>query len=129
MDFLSSISNGFCNYVTFRGRACRSEYWYWVLFLVLLGIVTSILDTAIFGIQVLDRGSVSPLNAIVSLLTFLPSWAVGVRRLHDVDRTGWWMLIVLTVIGVVLLFYWSVKRGTWGPNRYGPDPLEGKVLP
>jgi len=122
MNFQEAIQSGFRNYVTFSGRAPRSEFWYWVLFEVLVSIVASILDVAIFPLN-----DISPLNAIASLLLFLPSLAVSIRRLHDIDRTGWWVLISLTVIGIVLLIIWNCLRGTIGPNRFGPDPLAGKA--
>lgn len=122
MNFQEAIQSGFRNYVTFSGRAPRSEFWYWVLFEVLVSIVASILDVAIFPLN-----DISPLNAIASLLLFLPSLAVSIRRLHDIDRTGWWVLISLTVIGIVLLIIWNCLRGTIGPNRFGPDPLGGKA--
>lgn len=120
MNFGEAISSGFRNYVTFAGRACRSEYWFWVLFTVIGGIVTGIIDHAAF-----DTESVSPLNAIFNLLCFLPSLAVAIRRLHDIDRTGWWWLIAFTVIGLIVLIVWACQKGTTGPNRYGPDPLGG----
>jgi len=122
MNFQEAIKSGFRNYVTFSGRAPRSEFWFWVLFEVLVSIVANILDVAIFPFS-----DVSPLNAIVSVALFLPSLAVSVRRLHDIDRTGWWVLISLTVIGVVLLLIWNCLRGTIGANRFGPDPLAGKA--
>ena len=58
-----------------------------------------------------------------NLLTFLPSLALCVRRLHDIDRTGWWVLIAFTIIGAFLLIYWACVKGTTGPNRFGPDKL------
>ena len=122
MNFQEAIKSGFRNYVTFSGRAPRSEFWFWVLFEVLVSIVANILDVAIFPFS-----DVSPLNAIVSVALFLPSLAVSVRRLHDIDRTGWWVLISLTVIGVVLLLIWNCLRGTIGANRFGPDPLAGQA--
>lgn len=122
MNFQEAIQSGFRNYVTFSGRAPRSEFWYWVLFEVLVSIVASIVDVAIFPFS-----DVSPLNAIVSIALFLPSLAVSVRRLHDIDRTGWWVLISLTIIGIVLLIVWNCLRGTIGPNRFGPDPLAGRA--
>jgi len=122
MNFQAAIKSGFRNYVTFSGRAPRSEFWFWVLFEVLVSIVANILDVAIFPFS-----DVSPLNAIVSVALFLPSLAVSVRRLHDIDRTGWWVLISLTVIGVVLLLIWNCLRGTIGANRFGPDPLAGQA--
>jgi uncharacterized membrane protein YhaH (DUF805 family) len=128
MNFWQAIRAGFSNYVTFSGRAIRSEYWYWVLFGVLGGLATEILDAGIFSSQI---PSASPLNGVFNLLTFLPSLALAVRRLHDIDRSGWWILITLTIVGVVLLIYWACKSGTPGPNRFGPDPFgdAGPVTP
>jgi uncharacterized membrane protein YhaH (DUF805 family) len=120
MDFWQAIASGFANYVTFSGRAIRSEYWYWVLFAVLGGIATEIMDSAIFA----SHSSVSPLNGVFNLLIFLPGLALGIRRLHDIDRSGWWVLITLTLIGVFLLLYWACQKGTHGPNGYGPDPFQ-----
>jgi uncharacterized membrane protein YhaH (DUF805 family) len=117
MTFAESIASGFRNYVNFSGRAARSEYWYWVLFVLLLSAGTSILDAAMFP------GRIGALNALTSLITFLPGLAVAVRRLHDIGRSGWWILIGLTGIGVFVLIYWFCVKGPAGPNSYGPDPL------
>jgi uncharacterized membrane protein YhaH (DUF805 family) len=114
MNFVQAISSGFSNYVQFGGRASRSEYWYWTLFSILVSIVASIID------GILGLGFVS---AIVGLGLFLPGLAVSARRLHDIDRTFWWVLLAFTVIGGLVLLYWACVRGTLGPNRYGPDPL------
>jgi uncharacterized membrane protein YhaH (DUF805 family) len=119
MNFVEAIKSGFSHYVTFSGRACRSEYWFWVLFATLGALVTVILDAVIFGFH----GGVSPLNGIFNLATFLPSLAVAARRLHDIDRTAWWLLILLTGIGAILLVVWYCFKGTPGPNRFGSDPL------
>ena len=119
MNFGQAIKSGFSHYVTFSGRAARSEYWYWTLFVVLLTIAAQIIDHAIFD-EPESTGLVQPL---VSLVLFLPGLAVAARRLHDLDRTAWWLLIVLTVIGILLLLYWDCLKGTSGPNQYGPDPL------
>ena len=118
MNFGQAIASGFRNYATFAGRACRSEFWYWTLFSFLVSIVAAILDAAIFAFS-----PVSPLGAISTIILFLPGLAVAARRLHDLDRTGWWLLIMLTVIGVVLLLIWDCIKGTTGPNRFGADPL------
>ena len=106
--------------MTFTGRAPRSEYWYWVLFVLIGGAVTGILDYAVFS-----ESEISPLNAVFNLILFLPSLAIGIRRLHDLDRTGWWTLIALTIIGLILLLIWACTKGTTGPNRFGADPLGG----
>ena len=117
MTFFEAISSGFRNYVGFSGRASRSEFWYWILFTVLVSIALSIID---FGM--LSGNSV--LSSIWSLATFLPSLAIGVRRLHDGDRTGWWWLIVIIpLIGIIVLIVFWCLEGTPGSNRFGPDPL------
>lgn len=114
MNFQQAIVSGFQNYVNFSGRAARSEFWYWALFVFLVNIAANIVDAAI------DLGV---LGALASLALFLPGIAVSVRRLHDLDRTGWWLLIALTGVGIILLIVWDCMKGTTGPNQYGPDPL------
>lgn len=67
--------------------------------------------------------TISPIHGLLSLATFIPGISIGFRRLHDIDRTAWWVLLVLTGIGVFVLLYWAIVKGTDGPNRFGPDPL------
>jgi len=119
MGFVEAIKSGFANYVTFSGRAFRSEYWLWVLFTVIGAAITGVLDSVLLGYRV--GSDLSPLTAIFDLVTFLPSLALAVRRMHDMDRTGWWLLIALTGIGAFVLIVWFCFRGTVGPNHYGPD--------
>ncbi len=115
MNFGQAISSGFSNYVKFSGRAVRSEYWYWVLFTVLGTIVAGIIDVVL---------SISVMSGLFGLATILPSLAVAVRRLHDLDRTGWWIFIgVIPLIGWIILIIWYCSRGTAGPNRFGPNAL------
>ena len=120
MSFGQAIASGFQNYVNFSGRAARSEFWFWTLFSFLATAAAGIVDMVAFA-----NAAVSPLNSLVSLALLLPSLAVSVRRLHDLDRTGWWLLLVLTVIGAILLLIWNCMKGATGPNRFGPDPLAG----
>jgi len=120
MDFGDAIKSGFRNYVTFRGRAQRAEFWYWTLFAVLATLAGQIADTPLF-----ERSHSGLFAPLISLGLFLPGWAVGIRRLHDIDRTGWWMLIAFTIVGLILLFVWTCIKGTSGQNRFGPDPLSG----
>lgn len=122
MNFVEAITAGFRNYVNFSGRASRSEFWFWVLFAFLVGIVTGILDTAIF----LEGDEVSgPISKVTSVILFLPGLSVLFRRLHDIDRTGWWWLLVFTIIGFFVLIYWWCQPGTPGANRFGANPLPG----
>ena len=159
MGFGEAIRTCFSKYATFSGRAPRSEYWYFMLFGFIASLVATLIDSAI-GVPIA--------SLLIFLVLLLPSTAVFVRRLHDVDRTtGWalfpvpmligifmllWLLdavggerfegvgfpvvvflvglvtwIVMLVILIVLLV-WCCKRGTLGPNRYGPDPLAGMVV-
>ncbi len=122
MNFVEAIASGFRNYVNFSGRAARSEFWFWTLFAFIVGIVAGILDTAIF----LDGEELSgPISKITTVVLFLPGLAVLFRRLHDIDRTGWWWLIAFTIIGFFLLIYWWCQPGTPGANRFGANPLPG----
>ncbi len=117
MTFTQAVASGFRRYFDFRTRSSRSEYWWWYLFGLLVGIATAILDVILFG-------GAEILNSISSLALLIPGLAVGVRRLHDLNRSGWWLLIGLTVIGILFpLLYWFVQPGTRGTNQYGPDPL------
>lgn len=121
MDFGEAIRSGFQNYATFRGRASRSEFWFWTLFAVLLTVAAGMVDAVLFP------GS-NLAGLAVALLLFIPGLTIGVRRLHDLDRTGWWILIGFTGIGLILLIVWSCMQGTAGPNRFGPDPLAGSTV-
>lgn len=122
MGFGQAIASGFRNYVNFSGRASRSEYWYWVLFVVICLIVTMLLDRSIF-----PDSDTPPLTSLFDLATLLPSFGLLFRRLHDIDRTGWWWLISLTLIGLIVLLIFACQRGTPGPNRFGAEPLPGKT--
>jgi uncharacterized membrane protein YhaH (DUF805 family) len=127
MNFFEAIKSGFRNLVNFKDRAIRSEYWYWTLFATIVSVGINALDLSLNpGDQL---GLSSAVNGIVSIGLFIPGLAVSVRRLHDIDRTGWWLLLCLTVIGILLLLYWAFLRGTPGPNRFGPDPLHAKHPP
>jgi uncharacterized membrane protein YhaH (DUF805 family) len=121
LNFTQAISSGFQNYVNFSGRAARSAYWYWVLFAILVSLAAALVDVALF----LDL-DIAPLRSLVGLALLLPGLAVSVRRLHDIDKSGWWLfLILIPIIGAVVLLVWFCTRGTMGSNRFGPDPLAG----
>jgi uncharacterized membrane protein YhaH (DUF805 family) len=119
MNFPQAIVACFRKYAVFSGRASRSEYWYWVLFYVLGKIATNILDAVIFQSE-----STQLFSIVFDLIILFPLLAVEVRRLHDVDRSGWWILIGLTIVGMIYpLLVWKCKKGTVGPNRFGDDSL------
>ena len=110
-------------YAVFSGRSRRAEYWYFVLFNLIAIIVLSLIDTLLGTFNVVQ--GVGLLSGIYSLAVLIPSLAVTVRRLHDVDRTGWWILIYLIpLIGVIVLLVFALTPGTPGSNSYGPDPKQ-----
>ncbi|MEY3018190.1 MAG: hypothetical protein RL336_1325 [Pseudomonadota bacterium] len=102
-------------YATFSGRASRGEYWWFYLFTVLLGIVAGILEV-MMGIGTDTTG---PISGLLNLALLVPGLAAGVRRLHDGGRSGWWMLLVLTIIGIFVILYWLIVKGDEGANEYG----------
>ena len=114
MTFMDAIKTCFTKYVTFTGRASRPEYWYWCLFSLLGIICTFVID----GLILNDLEN-TPVNLLFSIITFLPGLAVSVRRLHDVNRSGWWVLLLFTVIGLILLLYWALRKSDEGENRFG----------
>lgn len=120
MDFATSVKTCFGKFATFEGRASRSEFWYYTLFVFIVSVVLNIVDVA---------AGTGVLSLIFALVTLIPNIAVAVRRLHDTDRAGWWYLLMLVpLIGVIVLIVWFVGRGTTGTNRFGGDPLGGEAL-
>ena len=123
VDFGDAISRGFSNYFTFSGRATRAENWWWALFTI-IGVVALSIVEIIAGIPAV-------LSGIFRLATIIPSFALGARRLHDINRSGWWQLLWFAIlIGWIILIVWAIKQGDKGPNKYGPDPRSpGSVQP
>ena len=110
-------------YAEFSGRARRMEFWMFTLINILISIGLSIID-AIIG-TTYGAGS-GILSTIYGLAVLIPSLAVGVRRLHDTGRTGWWLLIGLVpCIGFIVLIVFFATEGQRGDNQYGPDPKAG----
>lgn len=108
MSFVEAIQSGFRNYANFEGRASRSEYWFFHLF-VFLAIWAGIFT--------------GPGVFLIMLGLVLPTLSVNVRRLHDIDRSGWFIFLAwIPLVGVIVLLIWHCQRGTTGGNRYGPDP-------
>ncbi|MCB2116008.1 MAG: DUF805 domain-containing protein [Rhodobacteraceae bacterium] len=127
MDFSTAILTCFSKYATFTGRARRSEFWWFVLFNLVVMAVLNFIDLG-FGNParwMMGEGRPSPVASLCWLAVILPSLAVTVRRLHDTDRSGWWVLIqIIPVIGPLLLIWFLATEGTSGTNRFGPDPLD-----
>ena len=101
-------------YADFQGRSRRMEYWMFFLFTFVTSLILGVID-GLLGLQ--GASGYGVLGGLFSLATIIPSIAVGVRRMHDTDHSGWWLLLPL----VNLIF--AVTPGTSGPNRFGPDPM------
>ncbi|MDA7488483.1 DUF805 domain-containing protein [Candidatus Pelagibacter ubique] len=117
MDFQTSIKTCFNKYAIFSGRASRSEFWFFVLFGLLGGIIAAIIDTMILGYSAEVNG---PINLIFSVALILPSISVAARRLHDLDKSGWWQLLWFTIIGGILIIIWHATEGENKKNKFGP---------
>ena len=121
VSFPDAIRLGFQHYFDFRSRSTRAEYWWWVLFLVLADLLLSIVDIMMGTYDASSNNGL--ISGLFSLVTLIPSLSLGVRRLHDINRTGWWLLLLFAVIiGWIVLLVWAIKRSDDGPNRYGPKP-------
>ncbi|WP_303309978.1 DUF805 domain-containing protein [Hymenobacter sp. BT730] len=117
----------FKKYAVFTGRARRKEYWMFVLFQILIGIAAIVLDS-VLGTSIDSVGS-GYLSLLASLIFIIPGLAVAVRRLHDVEKSGWFLLIgFIPVIGAIWLLVLFCTEGTRGENKYGPDPKSQEVL-
>lgn len=136
MTFGELIQTCFAKFVTWQGRASRSEYWYFVLFTILCYVGAAIIDNLLgttFKFPNPETGLEQSIGygyayGLVGLGLFLPGLAVLVRRLHDTDRSGWYYWIVLIpLIGGIILLVWFCSRGTQGSNSYGADPLGGDM--
>lgn len=113
MSFVQSIQTCFSKFTTWEGRAGRAEYWWWILFTLIIYVVGVVIDVALK----------SPIPTILLILVLLlPSIAVLVRRLHDTGRSGWWYWIGLVPLvgGIILLVF--VCSASQGPNSYGNGP-------
>lgn len=112
MNFVDAAKSGFNNYINFEGRASRSEYWFFVLFFVIVYILAIVMDV------ILSLGVVS---LLVNLIFLAPSLSVGARRLHDINKSGWWQLLyIIPLLGMLVMIFFLVQRGNLGENRFGP---------
>lgn len=140
MNFMQSISTCFGKYATFKGRASRSEFWWFMLFIMVMNVILGQVDSMIFEPNVMSTGNMmaadgsfqsfsfawqpQPIAGIFILATILPNIAVSVRRLHDLGKSGWWWWIIfIPLIGFILLLVWYASKGTDGDNGHGADPL------
>lgn len=110
-------------YAVFTGRSRRSEYWYFALFYFLILFALSIVDV-VAGTMSADA-EIGLFSGIFGLAMVVPSIAVGVRRLHDIGKSGWWILIgFIPLVGWIILLVWACRDSQPGANAYGPNPKE-----
>lgn len=124
MTFTQSVRTALSGYADFDGRATRPEFWWWTLFVFILSLVLQIVDGAVIapllGFSAFAPEAGNPLSAVAALALLLPSLAVGVRRLRDIGRSGWWLLIALVpIIGLLVLIHWHVQPSEDGAKRFG----------
>jgi uncharacterized membrane protein YhaH (DUF805 family) len=128
VTFTGAVGTCLRKYVAFSGRARRPEFWWFFLFNVLVSVATSVLDSAMFGHTHVRAGvgfnsDQGPIETVAALLLILPSLSAGARRLHDIGRTGWWLLIMLIpCLGFIVLLVFFCTGGDRHPNRYGEVP-------
>ena len=122
--FIDTIKN---RYAKFNGRATRSEYWFYMLFYFILAVLVGMIDTLLInpmlGATSQQAGEGGFLQIILALVLLVPSIAIGVRRLHDIGKSGWWLLIGLVpIIGALVLIYFYVTDSQAGSNQFGKNP-------
>ena len=108
------------NWNKFKGRANRSEFWYFTLFYLIFLAITYFIDISYLGWDPMDPTSIGVLSTAYYLVTLIPSFSVTIRRLHDINKSGWnllWMLIPL--LGAVYIIILNILKGTDGDNKYG----------
>ena len=124
ISFKEAVEKFFRNYTNSNGRARRKEYWYPVLFQLIINVAISIIGV-ILGMTGVEALMKLPtiLSGIVSLALLLPSIMVGIRRMHDIGKSGWWVLISLVpCVGVFIYIYFCCQDSQPGANQYGPNP-------
>lgn len=124
MNMITAVKTVLGKYATFDGRAPRPEYWWWMLAMVILYTILGVIDGALIapmlGFEPFQTEAAQPLSLVVALGLLLPNVALSIRRLHDTDRSGWWLLLGLVpVLGGLVLLVFYLLPSTPGPNRFG----------
>ena len=129
MSFFRTIKTGFEKYFTVSGRANRREFWYWIAFVSVSLCLALIIDGAILGpalseamgyedVMAFDQDAANPLSLFLVALFTIPTVTAAVRRMHDSDLSGWWLLIAFTGIGLLPLAFYLMKGAKKGENRF-----------
>ena len=129
LGFNEAVRICFKKYANINGRGSRSEYWWFLLFGMLVGVFLQIIDLIFFGEYFGEFGEgTGPFSLLGTLAFIIPGFTVYVRRLHDTNRSGWNQLWALTIIGVIPLMIWICTEGDDGKNKYGKNPLKKRNI-
>jgi uncharacterized membrane protein YhaH (DUF805 family) len=118
VSMIEAVQSALSKYATFSGRARRSEYWWFVLFTVIVSALAAVVDSALGT----DPGKTGLVGGLAALALLLPTLAVTARRLHDTGRSGWWMLISLVPVGGFIVMLVFTLQDSQGPNAWGDSP-------
>jgi uncharacterized membrane protein YhaH (DUF805 family) len=132
MSFIEAVRAYFVEWNNFKTRSSRSEYWWATLFVFFAGYLVGLIIEFFIGFTFayaefsdeVIMTLVGITTLIVQVFIFIASTALVVRRLHDIDKSGWWYLLIFTIIGFIPLLIWFCTKGSDGRNRFGENPLE-----
>ena len=123
MNMKEAVISVLSNWNNFSGRACRSEFWYFMLASAILGGIVSLIELATGLVSIEDPYSAGPLSSVLNLLLAIPTIAVTSRRLQDYGYSGWWQLSYVTVIGIFVVLIWCMLPAKEDENKWGKNPL------
>ena len=134
VGFVQATKSYFLKWIDFSSRSPRSEYWWGTLGATLIALIVSIPIGVVVGIVSIgmDFDAETAANFVtvpIQIFFTIAGIALGVRRLHDLNKSGWWMLLYLTIVGALVVIYWCCVKGEENGNRFGPDPLEAPDTP
>ena len=132
MSFVEAVKEYFIRWNDFKTRSSRSEYWWATLFVTFASYLVGFAVGFFIGFTFSSAGFsedvtmtiVGIATLVIQIFIIIASTALVVRRLHDVDKSGWWYLIIFTIIGMIPLLIWFCTKGSERSNRFGQDPLK-----
>ena len=129
MNFVEATKCYFSKWIDFNTRISRSEFWWGnlgaLIVSLLLGACVGFMVGVVGSMLGLDIDALLDLMMLpIQLFLFIAGISLTVRRLHDINKSGWWMLIVFTIVGIIVLLFWECQQGDEGENRFGPNPLD-----
>jgi len=123
MNMKEAVISVLTNWKNFSGRASRSEFWYFMLASIILGLIVSLIELATGLVSIEESNATGPLSSILNLLLAIPSIAVTSRRLQDYGYSGWWQLSYITLIGIFVVLLWCMLPAKEDENQWGRNPL------